>query len=69
MHSTIGHLINNNEIKVKICGGNNGLEAVVKLGFLNGAIEYAVDVGAFNNAFHLCSAASSEKLEEVLLYM
>ena len=46
-------------------GGKNGLEAVAKLGFLNEAIEYAVDVGAFNNAFHLCSAASTEKLEKV----
>lgn len=45
--------------------GKNGLEAVAKLGFLNDAIEYAVDVGAFNNAFYLCSAAAAEKREEV----
>ncbi|KAI5074597.1 hypothetical protein GOP47_0010558, partial [Adiantum capillus-veneris] len=45
--------------------GNKGIDFLTKQGLLDQAIDYAVDIGAFNNALQLCSAASTDKLEEV----
>ncbi|KAH7315182.1 hypothetical protein KP509_21G038200 [Ceratopteris richardii] len=45
--------------------GTREIETLIKLGFLDQAIDHAVSVGAFNDALQMCTEGSVEKLKEV----
>jgi hypothetical protein len=48
-------------------GGSEGAVLLQRLGLADGAVEYAMEVGAFAHAFQLAEGAAKEKLSDVHL--
>jgi intraflagellar transport protein 172 len=48
-------------------GGSEGAVLLQRLGLADGAVEYAMEVGAFAHAFQLAEGAAKEKLADVHL--